>query len=204
MDKPRGKAWVWLWTGLTSILVVGAVAFPFLKEALAKAPADPPPASPPTAAKTVEEGKQYYVLLHAIEVEPRDADGDSWDGGRAGPDVFYLVHWRDTEVFKSSTKESTLLARWSNSELGLGDVMGSISIDDSIKAARVTARPGESLEFEVRDEDLAADDVIARWSVPLLSLEVGEQLWDTPAPGLVQVRCRVIPIDAVDLGTLTR
>jgi len=34
-------------------------------------------------------------------------------------------------------------ARWSNSELGIRDVMGSVSIDDSIKAARVVARLGE-------------------------------------------------------------
>jgi len=191
----------WIWAGLTSVLVIGAVAYPFLREA----PARPePPAEEMFGGAGVEEGRAYYVLLVSIEVEPRDADGDRWDTGRAAPDVYYTASWRDTEVFRSSTKKQTLLARWSNTELGIRDVMGTVSIDDSIKAARVTARPGESIAFAVFDEDLAADDPIGRWRVPVLELQVGDQRWESPAENLVSVVCRVVPVDGVGLETLVR
>jgi len=192
----------WIWTGLTSAIVIGAVAFPFLHTP----PAPASPADPATAPATssVVEGRAYYVLLASIEVEPRDADGDRWDVGRAAPDLYYVTSWRDTVVFRSSTKKQTLLARWSNSELGLRDMMGGVSIDDSIKAARVTARPGDVIEFAVFDEDLASDDRVATWSVPVMDLLVGDQAWAAPAKNLVSVVCRVLPVDGVDLGTLTR
>ncbi|MHC4939428.1 MAG: C2 domain-containing protein [Planctomycetota bacterium] len=194
------RSWRWLWTALTSVLVVGAVAYPFLRDA--PEPMHVPPKD--DGGARVRAGQAYYVLLSTIEVNPRQADGSRWDVGRAAPDVYYTASWQDTEVFRSSTKEQTLLARWSNSELGLSDVVGTVSIDDSIKAARVTARPGESIEFDVWDADLAKDDAIAKWSVPVMELRVGDQTWPEPAEGLVMVICRVLPLDDVDLGTLTR
>lgn len=190
----------WLWTGLTSVLVIGAVAFPFLRDA-------PEPVHVPArddGGDAVKAGQAYYVLLSTIEVQPRQADGSRWDLGRAAPDIYYIASWQDTEVFRSSTKEQTLLARWSNSELGIGDVVGTVSIDDSIKAARITARPGESIEFAVWDSDVARDDAIAKWKVAVMELRVGDQTWAEPAAGVVQVICRVLPLDGVDLGTLTR
>ncbi len=193
-------SWRWLWTGLTSVLVVGAVAYPFLHES-------PEPVHAPAqddGGESVKAGEAYYVLLSTIEVQPRQTDGSRWDLGRAAPDVYYIASWQDTEVFRSSTKEQTLLARWSNSELGIRDVMGTVSIDDSIKAARITARPGGKVEFEIWDADVAKDDRIAKWSVDVMNLRVGDQTWAEPADGLVLVICRVLPLDGVDLGTLTR
>lgn len=191
----------WLWTALTSVLVIGAVAYPFLR---ADAPAPSRTKASHAAGAPLREGKAYYVLLSSIEVEPKTEDGSRWDLGRAAPDVFYEVSWQDTDVFRSSTKSQTLLARWSNSELGIRDVLGTVSIDDSIKAARVTARLGEWIEFRVWDEDIAADDAIANWKVRVMDLKEGDQIWTEPARGLVSVVCRVLPADSVDLGTLTR
>ena len=196
---PSGR---WIWTALTSVLVIGAVAYPFL---LGQQPAAAArDAAVSNDAPLVHEGSAYYVLLSSIEVEPKDADGNRWDIGRAAPDVYYEVSWRDTDVFRSSTKAQTLLARWSNSELGIKDVVGTVSIDGSIKAARVTARLGEWIEFRVWDDDVAKDDPIASWKMRVMDLREGEQIWTEPSRGLVQVVCRVLPVDDVDLGTLTR
>ena len=195
------RSWRWLWTALSSVLVIGAVSYPFLRED-ASAPARP--VARDDKGPSVRDGRAYYVLLVSIEVEPRDAEGSRWDIGRAAPDVYYVASWRDTDIFRSSTRKQTLLAHWSNSELGIRDVMGTISIDDSIKAARVTARLSETIRFSVWDEDLASDDPIASFEVPVMDLRIGDQIWTEPAPNLVSVVCRVLPVDDIDLGTLTR
>ena len=83
-------------------------------------------------------------------------------------------------------------------------MIGTVSIDDSIKAARITARPDQKIEFTVWDADLAKDDEIARWEVPVMDLRVGDQTWAKPDGSLVMVVCRVLALDGVDLGTLTR
>jgi hypothetical protein len=197
--------WRWLWAGLTSVIVIGAVAYPFLRES---ASAATPPAleGPDSAAPTtkVRPGRQYYVLLSAVEVATRTADGGKWDVGRPAPDIWYEIRWKNTVVHKSSRKDNTLLARWNAGAIEVTDLVRGVSVDDSIEAARVTVREGESLEFIVWDHDVAKDDEIARWTRPVTALQEGVQEWTAPAVGLVTVHCRVIPIDTVDLGTLTR
>lgn len=183
----------WITTTVTSVLVVAAVALVFLL----------PKTSPAVVADNrLKEGESYYVLLSKIEVEARQADGDGWDSSEGAPDIFYEVRWRDTKVFESSRKDDTLVAIWSNSELGLTDLTGGVSIDGSIKAARITARAGESIEFVVYDQDdLTPNDVIARVSVAVETLRVG----DTPiASGAARVNVRVLRVDGVKLETLTR
>ena len=188
----------WIGTVLTTLLVVGAAAYPFFSSP----PAEPEPEPGPTM---VQPGASYYVLLSSIEVEPRQEDGDGWDPNDGAPDLLYSVLWRDTQVFESSRKDDTLLAVWSNSEIGLKDLTGAISIDDSIKAARVMVREGEDLVFTIYDQDdLTANDTVGRWTVPLTALQEGEQVWTEPAKGIVSVTCRVLRIGDVDFGTLTR
>ena len=197
--------WRWLWTGLTSILVIGAVAYPFLRESAAvEAGADPEASQPAPATSRVSIGKQYYVLLSAIEVATKTASGSEWDVGRPAPDIWYEIRWKDTDVHKSSRKDNTLLARWNAGSVEVTDLVRGVSVDDSVEAARITVRAGESLEFIVWDHDVTRDDEIARWSRPVSDLREGVQEWAAPAGRIVTVRCRVIPIDTVDLGTLTR
>jgi hypothetical protein len=40
--------------------------------------------------------------------------------------------------------------------------------------------------------------------VAVETLRVGDQAWSRPAPGVVMARCRILPIDGVDLGSLAR
>ena len=121
----------WLWTILSSVLVVAVAAGVFFL------PEDSPPA---VEDPGLTDGESYYVLLSSIEVAPRREDGDGWDSSEGAPDLYYVVRWRDTEVFRSSQKDDTLVAIWSNSEVGVMDLTGGVSIDGSIKAARITAR----------------------------------------------------------------
>lgn len=205
MVEPRTGALRWLWVGLTSVLVIGSVAYPFLRE-LRAAPTEAPP---PGETRRHEgwramDGRQYYVLLSAIEVTGKNASGNRWDVGSPAPDLYYEIRWNGTVVFRSSRKDNTLLARWNAGALDVADLIGKVSVDDSMEAARITVRPGESLEFIVYDHDVAADDEIARWSKPVSELSEGDQSWTAPADLIVSAICRVIPIDDVDLGTLTR
>ena len=135
---------------------------------------------------------------------PTRADGKEWDSGGTAPDVYYEIHWQGHRVFESSTKEDTFVARWSTASIGPRDVLKAVSIDDSIKAARITARPGEKIGFRVYDDDLTGDDLVASWEVAVESLQVGDHKWDRPAGQLLSVVCRVLPFDAVALEALTK
>jgi len=203
MADSKPGAGRWIWAALTSVLVIGAVAYPFLRE-MDTAAGQTPTATPAVEGPRVEAGQQYYVLLGAVEVAGKKADGSRWDVGQPAPDLFYEVRWKDTVVFRSSRKDDTLLARWNAGGIDVTDLLRKVSVDDSIEAARITVRAGESLEFTVWDHDVASDDEVGRWSVASTDLRVGDELWSAPAPGVVSARCRVIPIDDVDLGTLTR
>ena len=184
---------------VTSLVVVVAAGLPFLLRG------DPVPATPEAGPPPLREGEHYYVLLSVIEVAARDEDGEAWDTvGEEAPDLFYEIHWQDQRVFESSVKDDTLVAKWSNVAVDIGDVVKAVSLDDAIKAARITARTGEVLEFVVRDQDVASDDPIGRWTVPIADLRVGDQKWFKPAGQLISVTCRVLPLEGVGFESLTK
>jgi len=205
MPEGGTSPWRWLWAGLTSMLVIGAVAYPFVREATPAA-GNEEVGSEPSAQKgpLVEIGQQYYVLLGAVEAAARKGDGGKWDVGNPAPDLFYEIRWKDTVVFRSGRKNDTLLARWNAGGIDVTDLIRKVSVDDSIEAARVTVREGESLEFTVWDHDIASDDRVGQWTRATTALRVGSQVWPDPVEGVVSAICRVIPIDDVDLGTLTK
>lgn len=188
----------WIWIGSTSLGVIAAVAVPFL---LKGRPAEGTVREAPAA---VRAEYSYYVLLPAIEVGPLRANGKGWDRNGSAPDVYYEIRWQGHRVFESSTKDDTFVARWSTASIEPGDVLKAVSIDDSIKAARITARPGERIEVRVWDDDLAGDDLIGAFDVAVDSLRLGEQTWERPGGQLVRVVCRVLPFDGVELEALTR
>jgi hypothetical protein len=150
----------------------------------------------------VAEGTHYYVLLSLVEVEPRNGEND-WDAG-SPPDLYYRIRWQGQEVFRSTAKEDTLVAKWSNVAVDLGDVVSTVSLDDSIKAARITARKGSVLELAVFDEDVMGDDPVGSWTVPVDALRVGDQAWSRPGGRIVTAECRVLAIDDVRFESLTR
>ena len=191
----------YLWFSLTTLLVVAAVGAPLFL--LAK-PAAVVAEQRPDGPRKLEAEQHYYVLLTVIEVEPKDAEESSWDAG-SPPDLAYEIKWQGETVFESSTKDDTLVAKWSNISLELKDVVASVSLDDSIKAARITARPGDLIEFTVYDRDsTSGDDLIGSFAVPIERFHVGDQRWEAPAGRIRSAQCRVLPLDGVKFDTLTR
>ncbi|MFQ5844488.1 MAG: hypothetical protein ACE5JG_05800, partial [Planctomycetota bacterium] len=147
---------------------------------------------------------QYYVLLPVIEVTPKKNGRKDWDGNGSGPDVFYRIRWQGKTVFQSSKKKNTFLASWSTASVEVGALARSLSLDESIKAARITARPGDELEVAVYDSDFLDNELIATWKLPVDRLRVGDQQWIRPAKHLVRVVSRVVALNSVDLTVLTR
>jgi len=177
-----------------SLLVVGAAGAGAFYLGRDRAPAPGPPPVP-----RVAEEVHYYVLLTLVEVEPGD-----WDTNDSPPDPYYTVRWQGQEVFQSTTKDNTLVAKWSNVAIAADDILHSVSIDDSIKAARITARKGDVIEFRVYDTDIGKDDLVGEWTVEVEDLHVGDQTWSRPGGRVVSAQCRVLPIEDVDFDSLTK
>ena len=189
----------YLWSALTTVLVLAGVGAPLLLRA--DEPVEAAPAARPLSF--VEAERQYYVLLSVLEVEPKNGD-DGWDIDGSPPDLYYEVFWKGHRVFKSSTKSDTLVAKWSNVSIGLGDLVKAVSLDESIKAARITAREADAIEFRVYDADIASDDLVGRWTIPVKDLLVGTFVSKVPAGRIVSAACRVLPMDDVKFESLTR
>ncbi|MCZ6786703.1 MAG: hypothetical protein O7E54_06005 [Planctomycetota bacterium] len=192
-------AFRWIWIGVTSIAAVAAVGTPILLNA--RAGGEPPK---PREPERVRAESHYYVLLPVIEVEPEQEEETSWDVDNSAPDLYYEIEWQGHVVFTSETKKDTLLAKWSNAAISASDVLSSISIDTSFKAARITARPGDKLRFRVYDADFVGDDLVGEWDKDVMSLALGDQAWTHPAGRLISVMCRVLPLDGVDAEALTK
>lgn len=207
-QKPRSATAQWTWIVATSLFVIIAFGAPFaLQQAEEHLPAvlADHPAQTNQGPKMVADGDHYYVLLAVIEVAPKADDEDSsWDPRDSAPDIRYAIHWQGHRVFESSTKDDTLLAKWSNTAVELTDLLESVSLDDSFKAARVTARSGESIRFEVEDVDPLRNDPIGEWSVEFDRLRLGDQVWENPGGRVVKAICRVLPLDQVAFEELTR
>jgi hypothetical protein len=183
-----GSAAIWLAIAVATIAGVGGIAL-LLKRA---GVLEVTPGSP-DAAVAVDD--HYLVFLSQIEVESGPTGGGKWDLTDGGPDVRYDIYWRGTRIFRSSVRDDTLIARWDQEEIGLRDLVSGVSPERSSKAARITARHGETLEFRVLDSDTFVDDEIGRWEVAVDSLRTGEQVWNAPAPGIRQATCRVLRCD---------
>ena len=194
---------VWIWILLSTLLVVGSAGAAIYYWGDKDAAEEQEPSQAP---RLVEAEKRYYVLLAVLEVEAKaDADGDSaWDTRDGAPDLYYEVLWQDQVVFESSTKDDTLVARWSNAAIRVSDLVDEVSLDGSIKAARITARLGDELEFRVYDADTIKDDFVGSWKTPVMSLQLGDQTLEKPGGRIVSVVCRVVPLDGLNLEALTR
>ena len=200
----RSGAARWTWIIGSSLVALVVFGLPFVAGQLER-PAEValgPGAA--TAPQTVRDDFHYYVLLTVVEVAPTAEGESSWDSRSGAPDLAYEIRWQGTTVFSSSTKKDTLLAKWSNTAVELTDLLESVSLDDSFKAARITARRGDLLTFRVVDKDLLRDDLVAEWEVAVETLKVGDQEWIEPGGRVVKAACRVLPLERVDFEELTR
>lgn len=154
---------------------------------------------------TVSAPRAHYLYVSELEMQPRTPSGGRWDGVSDAPDPCYEIHWRGTRVFRSVTKQDTLVASWSAARVGL-DSLADGSLDGVVRAARVTplVGSGEQVEFRVYDADVLFDDPVARWSIPLESLRPGATRVIAPAPGIGYVVYQLAPCDDGGAGLLLR
>lgn len=178
-------ALIWISIAAVTIAAVGGVGFALHRTGILHGAA----ACHDDAPVALDE--HYLVFLSQIEVEGTTPGGSKWDVTDGGPDIRYDVYWRGNRVFRSSVQEDTLVARWDQEEVGIRDLLKGLSPERSVKAARITAAHGETIEFRVVDNDSFANDDIGSWQVPVDSLHTGEQVWNAPAPRIKQAICRV-------------
>jgi hypothetical protein len=199
VDAPRRELLPTALRILLGLLVLGGAAW------FASRPHPAAGTSPaPSAGTRAEPGRGYYLYVAELEVEATKADGKAWDAGGGAPDLAYEIRWRGVGVFSSTTVQDALLARWSLASLGLHNLGGGVSKEAAVRAARVHVAPGEAVEIVVRDADLAFDDEVARWSVPLDRLEVGRTEVLAPGGRLRRAVLELRPFDEVSTGDLLR
>lgn len=163
---------------------------------------DLPSSADEKAGGRLVEGKNYYLYLSEIELFPTNEGSKSWDSGDGGPDIAYYIKWQGNEIFKSTTKEDSLLANWSGLQIDLkwSDLLGkTISPNEAIQAARLRYQTDGSVSAIVVDKDLAKDDEAGNIQLELSALRLGKNERELKKEGKNCVRrivAIVLPIDS--------
>ncbi len=143
----------------------------------------------------LELGKDYYIQISLVELASKPEGKSTWDKLGSAPDIYVEIKWRENIIFKSSVKSDTLIGVWSQTELDLQSLaMGdtTISPDDLIKGARVSAVEGESIALQVYDYDpLGANDLAGSVELVFSSLNIGKNKLNDLSPGLRRVEILV-------------
>ena len=148
-------------------------------------------------SKGVEIGKDYYVAVSVVEVAPNDLDGDAWDQVDASaPDLMVEIHWRGQRVYRSSVKEDSFVAKWSNAQLNLREIAltgKKTSVDEMIQGARINVKNDEQVEIRVFDEDLLGSrEDIGSLSLETSSLLLGDSSFEVPESAVKRLVLRVM------------
>jgi len=158
-----------------------------------------------SSPEKVRLGGDYYITVSLVEVSSQMPDGSKWDSyNSSAPDVFFEIDWRGHRAFKSSTKDNSLLAVWSEAEIDLREIAltgKKTSSDDVIKAARINIHQNESILIKIFDEDLLGQkDLVIEKSFLASDFQVGENVFffeDGPIKRLIVM---VKPINQEDLS----
>ena len=158
--------------------------------------------SKPTDEK-VTIGKDYYVTVSLVELYENDPTGARWDNvNESGPDVYVEVLWKGNRIYRSTTKDDTFVAKWSNAELNLRNmaISGSqMSMDDLIRAARINVREGDTVEFRIFDSDLLNNTLAGELSLGAPELSLGDRTYEFQTGGVRRMTVRVSDMNqAVD------
>lgn len=151
----------------------------------------------PTEQQRVLQGGDYYVFVSLVELTEQNGAGEAWDlYNDSAPDIFVEMFWRGQRVFQSTTKEDTLIAKFSNTEVDLLNLAlkgGRASLDETVHAARITVAEGETLEIRVYDSDLLgrAEPAGVR-SFQTVDLLVGDTTYVFDEPGVRRIILRVL------------
>ena len=101
------------------------------------------PAGGPAVA---DDDAGYTVVVKKVEVKTTQKDGSAWDVDNGKPDLAVIVRNvsdKGSKEFTTKTKDDTLTAEFD-------------------EPASIKVRPGQTLEFEVVDKDVAVNDTIGK------------------------------------------
>ncbi len=137
----------------------------------------------------------YYVTVALVELSENSPDGSPWDNiSESGPDIYAEIFWKSNRIYRSTTKQDTFVAKWSNAELNLRSMAlggGNASMDDLIHAARLNIKPEEQIEVRVMDADVLGDTPAGSKQFTTTELKLGDTTYEFPEPGIKRMVIRV-------------
>ena len=200
---PRSRAWRWLWTVGTVLLVAGSAAATWhytRSRAQEHAATD---ASAAAAAPGMVKDHDYYVHVKLIEVTERMPGNKPWDrADGSGPDLRFSLTWRKNVIWKSIEKPDTLIGSWDLMKVDLRQMIisgGPTDLEGLVNAPLVHYVPGETVDLKVWDEDTVGSDDVGSIVLRLDDLRPGDNTL-TPSGGGAKALKRVV-VTIVDRRT---
>ena len=147
---------------------------------------------------TVQAGRDYYVHVKLIELHPRRPDGGKWEPrGKYAPDIQFALYWNGTQIFESAKRDSRLIAEWDLLRLDLMDAIrsGQVEVASAINAPLVNIAAGGVLRIEVWDVDVAFNDDVGSFEVPIGELHEGLNTLTFPESGVARIMLDMVPRD---------
>jgi hypothetical protein len=154
-NKRAGRVWLGVLIPLALVAIAAGV---YVLIAQADREDDLPPPEP----KTLELGKDYYLMVRTIELYPKRPGGETaWDRvDGSGPDIQFNLTWQGNVVFESQQKDDTLIGAWDALSLDVKSAVlkGKVDLASSIDAAIIRVEKDTEVAIEVWDNDLAGSD----------------------------------------------
>lgn len=187
-----GLAWLVVMIPLV-IIALSAGVFVMIDQA------DRDNGSVPPTPKTLQPGKDYYLMVRTIELYPTRPGGVAWDriGGGSGPDIQFNLTWQDNVVFTSQEKGDTLIGAWDALSLDVKSAIlqGKVDLANSIDAAIVRVDDDAEVTIEVWDNDVAGSDAAGAAIMDLNQFELGDNTFtfdETDKNAIKRIVVRVI------------
>ena len=133
---------------------------------------------PPPPPKTLEAGKDYYLMVRTIELYPNRPGGETaWDRiDGSGPDIQFNLTWQDNVVFESQAKKDTLIGAWDMLSVDVKKAIlnGKVDLAGSIDAAIIRVEEDTEITINVWDNDLADSDAAGAAIMNLAKFKPGD------------------------------
>lgn len=179
---------------LIPLVLIAAAAGAYLLITSAQEEEPPPP--PP---KTLENGKDYYLMVRTIELDQYRPGGETkWDRlDGSGPDIQFNLTWQDNVVFTSQQKNNTLIGAWDMLSVDVKKAVlnGKVDLAGSIDAAIIRVEEDTEVTIEVWDQDVAGSDAAGSAVMKLAGFKPGDNTFTfepTDKSAIKRVVVRVI------------
>lgn len=169
-QRRLGRAWLGV---LIPLVLIAAAAGAYLLITSTEEEEPPPP--PP---KTLEIGKDYYLMVRTIELYPNRPGGEiAWDRlDGSGPDIQFRLSWQGNVVFTSQQKNDTLIGAWDMLSVDVKTAVlnGKVDLAGSIDSAIIRVEEGTEVAIEVWDQDVAGSDAAGSAVMKLAEFKPGD------------------------------